>query len=95
MALLSTFWDVLRTRTLDAAGAPLALTYAHSVGQAPDLILPVLKSVGRHSHTPALFCEGANASLATVGVMYPSVANASIPVVAFDLYVAYIYSTGR
>ncbi len=92
MALLGTFWDVQRNRTIAGGNAPLTTTFVHSLGVAPHLVLPVLRSLERMSHTGALFAEGGNASLATLGVQLPSIATSSAPVTDFDLYVVTVHS---
>lgn len=95
MALLGTLWDVQRNRTAAGATVGILLTYAHSLGTTPDLVLPVLRSVERLSLAPSLIAEGGNASLATAGVLFQSLASNSAPVVDFDLYVSFIWSGAR
>jgi len=92
MALLGTFWDVQRNRTIAGGNAPLTTTFAHSIGATPNLVLPVLRSMERMSSNTALIAEGGNASLATVGVLLPSIATSSAPVTDFDLYVVSVHS---
>ena len=95
MALLGTLWDVFRTRTIDGGASVLTTTFAHSLGTTPDVILPVLRSMNRQSVSPSLVAEGANASLATCGVLLPSIASPTAPLIIFDLYVCYVHSISR
>lgn len=90
MALLGTLWDKLSARTL--AGGPATTTYQHSLGATPDFALPILRSFDRQTVAPSLIAEGGNASLATVGVLLPSMANASAPTAIFDLFVVKVGS---
>jgi len=98
MALLGTFWNVNRLSTFAGNAAPLTTTFPHSVavpgsaGLAPQLVLPQLRSMERQSNATQLFAEGANGSLATVGVQMPTIGSGSSPVTAFDLYVVFVHS---
>ena len=95
MALLGVWFDVYRNRTIAGGNAALTTTFAHSLGTTPDLVLPLQRSVERLSFSPSLIGEGANASLATCGVLVQSLANMSVPIVDFDLVIAYVHSTIR
>lgn len=95
MALLGTYWDIYRNRTIAGGNDVLVTTFAHSLGTTPDVSIPVLRSVQRASVSPQLVAEPANASLATVGVLLQSIASPSAPVTDFDLYLAYVHSIAR
>ena len=95
MALLGTWWDVQRNRTINGGNDVLLTTFAHSVGTTPELRIAQLVSTQRASVCPQLVVDGANASLATIGVYLQSIATPSAPITVFDAYFAYIHSIVR
>lgn len=100
MALLGTFFDVIRLRSLvgDAGGAVIVSGYVHSLGTTPDVVIPVVRSIERLASAPytQLFSEIGNASQATVGVLSTSnMLSASRGTIAFDIYVQYVHSIAR
>ncbi len=92
MGLLGTLWDKQSLKSLVGSSTT---TFNHSVGAAPDLVLANLRSMANCSVGGHLFVEGANASLATVGLQQPSAGAAAAPAIAFDLFVIQVWSPAR
>lgn len=80
MSLLGTFVDVIRA----SHAAPGGLAYStlqHSLGAAPDFVIPVMVSCAAATvGVPALMALKGNASIATVGYA----AGASAPDTTYD-----------
>lgn len=80
MALQKKFIDIgSGSFALGAASAgTVYATMAHSLGTAPDFVLPILTSLGNTATggVPALVGVGGNASIATVGLVGPATAGA-------------------
>jgi hypothetical protein len=101
MALLGTFWHVIGPCTAAPVTGGAALlnygTYQHSLPTVPEVVIPVLRSIGsvggQNNGLPQLLALGGTATYCTVGWAMPSVA--SMPTIAFDIYAAMIHSGVR
>lgn len=65
MALLGTFIDI--TRNISQTGAGAIQTVGHSLGTQPDVVLVQVRSQASGS-VALVLAQGANASLASVGI---------------------------
>lgn len=104
-----TFWDRSAAQSLagGAWGGASQITLNHSLGAAPDFIIPVLTSmqalsVGAFSTTvysPVLGALRGNASINTVQVLGPLGGAANInysePTISFEVYSGIVHSAVR
>lgn len=76
MALQKKFIDIVAgSFALGAASAGVVYaTLAHSLGTAPDVVLPIVTSVGAAATSGPgnVFAVGGNASIATIGLTSPT-----------------------
>lgn len=92
MALLGKLMDLTSGITLNGA---TTTTFPHSLAQAPDVSLPILRSMASATANNTLAAVGANASLGTVQCVQPSTAVAAPGVAFFDLLQWKIHSIIR
>lgn len=64
MSVIGTLWDKATGNTITAAGM---MAVAHSLAQAPDVVIPIANSVSGASALSVLYAFGSNASQSTIG----------------------------